>query len=88
LALLPHAELTLTPGATMSGFILPSTQGPRLLKSATELPEESSVAPTDITFFAVAGGSMVPAPEPELPAEKHTVRDWLPDWSFLASRTM
>ena len=43
-----------TPGATKSGFTLPSREGPCALKFATTVP---SLAPMAKTFFAVEGGA-------------------------------
>jgi hypothetical protein len=52
-----YAELTLDPGAEMSGFKIPATEGPTLLND--ESPSTLVVEPTPITSGWSAGLWMV-----------------------------
>ena len=54
----PPSSLLWQPGAEMSGFILPSSTGPQLLKLVM-LSLFEFKAPTVMWFFAPAGGAVL-----------------------------
>jgi len=65
-----QVEVIPTPGATKSGFTLPSSVGPLLLQLGTL--SLSSTAPTVIPFFEQPGEVIVPVSGPEFPAATTT----------------